>query len=246
MERTTLIPAETLVRQSEPFLRWLADWRNGLTRVSLSAFLNEPGFSPAATAVLAVDVIRGFCEAGPLASARVGSIVPPIVRLFARAHAEGVTHFILPQDTHRPDAEEFAVWPPHCMAGTVESETVPQLKELPFADQFTVLPKNCINSGIGTGLPRYLDERPQLTTFIVTGDCTDLCVYQLAMYLRLRSHAAGLGYRVVIPADCVETYDLPVERALEIGAMPHDGDLLHHVFLYHMALNGVQVVAGFD
>ena len=27
-----------------------------------------------------------------------------------------------------------------------------------------------------------------------------------------------------------------------VGAMPHDGDLLHAVFLYHLQLNGVQVV----
>jgi len=30
---------------------------------------------------------------------------------------------------------------------------------------------------------------------------------------------------------------------LLLGAMPHDGDLLHGVFLYHMAPNGVEVVA---
>jgi hypothetical protein len=36
---------------------------------------------------------------------------------------------------------------------------------------------------------------------------------------------------------------MPVETAQEIGAMPHDGDLLHRIFLYQMALNGVEVVA---
>jgi nicotinamidase-related amidase len=76
---------------------------------------------------------------------------------------------------------------------------------------------------------------------IVVGDCTDLCVYQAAMHLRLRANAAGdRGFEVVVPEDCVQTYDLPVETAQRLGALPHDGDLLHGLFLYHLALNGVQ------
>jgi hypothetical protein len=45
-----------------------------------------------------------------------------------------------------------------------------------------------------------------------------------------------------VPENCVDTYDLPVEAARELGVAPHDGDLLHKVFLYHMALNAVEVV----
>jgi hypothetical protein len=40
----------------------------------------------------------------------------------------------------------------------------------------------------------------------------------------------------------VDTYDLPVETAKQIGAVPHAGDLLHLIFLYSMMLNGVEVV----
>ena len=36
---------------------------------------------------------------------------------------------------------------------------------------------------------------------------------------------------------------MPVETALQLGALPHDGDLLHRIFLYSMALNGIEVVA---
>jgi len=107
-----------------------------------------------------------------------------------------------------------------------------------------VIPKKSISSSIGTALGTWLENHPQVTTFIIVGDCTDLCVYQAAMYLRLRANVLGQkDVRVVIPADCVQTYDLPVETAEEIGAMPHDGDLLHRLFLYHMALNGIEVVA---
>jgi hypothetical protein len=52
-----------------------------------------------------------------------------------------------------------------------------------------------------------------------------------------------LRWDIVVPADLVATYDVPVVTALELGIMPHPGDLLHHFFLYHMELNGIQVVS---
>ena len=45
-----------------------------------------------------------------------------------------------------------------------------------------------------------------------------------------------------MPTDCGETYDRSVATASAQGGMPHDADLLHAVFLYHMALNGVEVL----
>jgi len=39
-----------------------------------------------------------------------------------------------------------------------------------------------------------------------------------------------------------QTYDMPVETANALGALPHDGDFLHLVFLNHMRLNRVEVV----
>jgi len=78
---------------------------------------------------------------------------------------------------------------------------------------------------------------------IVAGDCTDICVYQLAIHLKARANAQRADTAVVVPAACVQTYDLPVAAALGVGAVPHDGDLLHRVFLHHMALNGVLVVS---
>jgi len=37
---------------------------------------------------------------------------------------------------------------------------------------------------------------------------------------------------------------MAVDVAEQIGAIPHDGNLLHLIFLYSMMLNGVEVVAG--
>ena len=223
-----------------PFLTWLTGWEANLK----SAQLSEPiATEPSQVAMMCVDLVVGFCYEGPLSSPRVARIVPPIVTLFQKAYTSDIQHFVLTQDSHPPDAVEFGAYAPHCVAGTQEAETVPELLALPFADEFTLIPKNSINSAIGTGLDAWLEAHPEVKTFIVVGDCTDLCVYQLAMHLRLRANALGLEQRIVLPVDCVATYDLPVETAQSLGVLPHDGDLLHAVFLYSMALNGVEVVS---
>jgi len=234
--------AQSFIQNSTPFHTWLADWKASMKPARLEEIVTDPG----RVALVSVDVINGFCHEGPLASPRVGRIVAPIARLFQTAHDAGVRHFILTQDTHDPEAVEFNQWPAHCVRGTAESQTVPELAGLPFADEYVILPKNSIHSALSTGLEDWLVEHPQVTTFIVVGDCTDLCTYQLAMHLRLRANARQQrAVRVIVPEDCVDTYDLPVAAA-PAGAMPHDGDLLHHVFLYSMALNGVEVVRSIE
>lgn len=232
-----------VINSSRPFLEWLVNWYHGRPVLEFSQVIEGAG-GPEKVAVLAVDVVTGFCRQGPLASERVGRIVGPIVRLFERAHELGVRHFLLPQDTHSQEAVEFMSYGPHCVGGTAESETVPELKNLPFSDQFTIFPKNSIHSALGTGLDSWLEAHPEVTTFVVVGDCTDLCTYQLVMHLRLRANAFNLrGVRVILPIDGVDTFDIPVEVAEKLGIMPHHGDLLHLVFLYSMAQNGVEVVA---
>ena len=87
-----------------------------------------------------------------------------------------------------------------------------------------------------------MDTHRDLSTVIVVGNCTDLCVYQLAMHLKLAANAQNNSLRVIVPANAVQTYDTPLETAKEIGALPHDGDVMHLLFLYHMRLNGIEVV----
>jgi nicotinamidase-related amidase len=107
----------------------------------------------------------------------------------------------------------------------------------------TIFEKNSIDSSRNTGLGAWIEAHPEVDRFIIVGDCTDLCIYQMAMGLRLDANARQIRRRVIVPADCVDTYHLPVETARTIGAVPHDADLLHKIFLYSMMLNGIEVVA---
>jgi len=222
----------------QTFLAYLDDWLAGLPEKTLEEVAPVPG----ETAVISVDLIKGFCSIGPLASPRVNDIVPANVALFKRAWGRGIRHIALTQDTHEPDAVEFDSFPPHCIRGSQESETVEEISSLPFYPEMTIIEKNSIHSGLNTGLTAWLAEHPEINTFVVVGDCTDLCVYQIAMHLRLDANARQLQRRVVVPANCVDTYDTPVEFALAQGIPPHPADFLHATFLHHMALNGVEVL----
>jgi nicotinamidase-related amidase len=221
-------------------LAWLANWYESLKSVPFAEAIPHPE----RTAIISQDLIRGFVCEGPLASPRVAGIVPAVVDLLRRAWSAGVERYILMQDCHQEDAIEFDSFGRHCVCGSKESETIPELVALPFSERFTTMLKNSIGSSIGTELEAWLNaHHQQVDTFVIVGDCTDICVFDLAMYLRLRANAHGYDQRVIVPANCVQTYDLPVDRATELGIMPHDGELLHTVFLYQMALNGIEVVA---
>lgn len=228
----------SLAKQS--FLVFLGSWFSNLPGQPIGQAITNPNRA----AIIAIDVTNGFCKTGPLSSPRVARIVAPIVRLFERSWHAGVRHILLPQDAHATDAVEFAQWPPHCVAGSDEAETVSEIKTLLFFNQMVILPKNSINPSLNSTLPDWLKYHPEVDTFIIAGDCTDLCTYQLAMYIRTEANASQKQRRVIVPADCVDTYDMPVEQATKLGILPHPAEIIHAFFLYHMALNGVEVCSG--
>lgn len=218
-----------------PFVR---DWLDTLRPVSFTTLAPDPR----TTAIFSADVINGFFRFGRLASPRVDALTQPVLNVFRLAHAHGVHRFILLQDTHDRSTPEFESYPPHCLAGTDESRRIPELADLPFANAFTVVEKNSLNPAIETGFDAWWDANRDLTTAIVVGDCTDLCVYQLAMHLRLRANALNVAhFNVYVPANAVDTFDVPTSDETPAGA-GHPGDFFHNVFLYHMAQNGIRVV----
>jgi len=240
---TTLTRADvdTFIERSRPFIEWALNWKANLQPLSLS-LLTQAG--PEHVGVVSVDVIKGFCTIGPLSSPRINNIVQPIARLFEQAWAQGIRDIALPHDNHPADAIEFAQYAPHCIRGTEEAETVDAFKALPFFPQLTIIDKNSIDVGVNTEFNKWLAARPHINTWIVVGDCTDICTYQLATHLRTTANEnQRAGIRVIVPLNTVDTYDLPVDVALRIGATPHDAEILHLTFLYSMRLNGIEIVS---
>lgn len=236
---TSIIPTN-LIEHSHEFLSALMKWERDLPRIAWND-LHEDA-QQGRVALFSVDMINGFCHQGALSSPRVKSIIPAVAAAFEGAYAVGVRDFVLAQDCHTPDAVEFADFPPHCQVGTGEADTVPELANLPFANLYTIFPKNSLSAFYGTGLGDWLDAHRNLRAAVIVGNCTDLCVHQMALHLKLHANAYNLEMRVIVPGNAVQTYDMPVETANAIGALPHDADFLHLVFLYHMRLNGVEVV----
>lgn len=225
-------------KTDKEFLDYLNQWLAELPAISKDELFNQPQ----KTAILSVDITNGFCKAGSLSSPRVNAIIPPIVELMQAGWEAGVRQIALIQDCHTPDALEFEAYAQHAICGSEEADTVEEIKALPFFEDLTLITKNSISPSENTILDSWIAERPELDTFIAVGDCTDICAYLLAIHLRAKANAYHLPWRVIVPEDCTATYDLPLAIARQMGATPHPGDLLHKVFLYHMALNGVEVV----
>jgi nicotinamidase-related amidase len=223
---------------SKDFFEFLEDWVSCLKYIPLV----EAAVDPKKTAILSQDMIKGFCTIGPLASPRVNGIAGRISVFFQKTYDYGIRDIILFQDSHEPEAIEFDAYPPHCIRGTEEAEPVDQIRALPFFDKLEIIEKNSISSGVETGFDGWLAARPHLDTFIIVGDCTDICVYQLALHLRVSANARQIFRRIIIPASMVQTYDQTVPTTREQGGFPHPGDLMHQIFLYHMALNAIEVV----
>lgn len=236
---TSTIPSN-FVERSKDFLSALVTWERDLPTLAWSDLREEA--QQGRVALFSVDMTHGFCHEGALASPRVKGIIPAVVAAFEGAYAIGVRNFVLPQDCHTHGALEFAAYPPHCQVGTNEAETIPELRNMPFANLFKIMPKDSLSSFFGTALSEWLNAHRDLSTVVVVGDCTDLCVYLLALDLKLYANAHNWKMRVIVPENAVQTYDMTIETANALGALPHDGDFMHLVFLYHMRLNGVEVV----
>lgn len=227
-----------LAQGSKVFLDWLGDWYASLGPMPLAAAVTQP----ARTALLTIDMLNGFCYEGNLSSPRAAACVQPIASLFQRAYELGVRNFVSIQEWHSEHAEEFKAYGEHCVRDTREAQLVPEIAALPFARTIEVVHKNSLHTIVETTMQQWLENHSLVDTFIVTGVCTDLCAYDLALDLKLRANSRDIPRRVIVPANCVNTYDLPVDAAQKIGALPHDGDLAHAYFLYMMALNKIEVV----
>lgn len=228
-----------LAEKSKGFLDWLSEWYANLRPVPLSAAITEP----ARTALCSVDLLEGFCYEGTLSSPRAAACVQPSAELFRRTYERGVRNFVSIQEWHSEHAEEFKAYGTHCVRGTREAELVHELASLPFARNIEIVHKNSLHTVIGTTMEQWLEQHSLVDTFLIVGLCTDLCTYDLALDLKLRANSRDIPRRVIVPANCVNTYDLAADVAQKRGAVPHDADLAHAYFLYMMALNKIEVVS---
>jgi nicotinate phosphoribosyltransferase len=150
-----------------------------------------------ANAVLVIDMLRGFMEEkNPLyCGDRARHIIPNVQRLLENELARGSKVFYI-CDHHDPDDLEFKMFPPHCIAGTAESEVIPELSKLPGE----VIKKKRYSAFYGTDLENRL-KKLKPDKIIVCGVCTDICVCHTV------ANARNRDYHVEVPVDCVASFD---------------------------------------
>lgn len=210
------------LERSQQTLGEILDLLDGLKEVNLNELNGNQ------TALIIVDMINGFAREGALKSPRVEELIPEIVKLSENCDKMGIMKLAF-ADCHTDASPEFGAYPAHCMAGTLEAEVVDEIKEV---GGYKLIPKNSTNGFHEEDFRKWLNENPQLDTFIVVGDCTDICIQQFAITLKTWFNMQNKNHRVIVPVNAVDTYDLGT----------HNGDLVNVMALYNMIINGIEVV----
>lgn len=203
-------------------IRSLAEEIQGAASMSISEL------DPAKTELIIVDVVNGFVRQGAMASPLVEDIIPPIVSLMEKCKAKGIpmTAFA---DCHSENCAEFSAFPPHCIENTPESEVVDEIKT---EGGYSLIKKNSTNGFHEEGFKQHIAASGK-DTFIVTGDCTDICVLQLCLALKTWFTQQDKNADIIIPVNCTETYDAPV----------HDADFMNIAAYKIMKDSGIKFVS---
>ncbi|TCS94733.1 isochorismatase family protein [Hazenella coriacea] len=238
------------MEKANVFINYMSKHMQQVPSVSIDDLIKQAGGLDHVYLVF-VDILKGFCEMGALSSARVNEMVQPSAQLAEALQKKGLSsdHVIFLNDHHPQDAKEFSTFPPHCVRETDEAEVVHPLQTFAQQPGVNIFHKNATSGMFGVNADgiRFHEWLEQVFTketplFLMIGDCTDLCIYQNAMGIQLLANEKNADVQIIIPQSHVRTYDIPVEQAEQLGIMAHDADLLDLVFLYHMKLNGIQVV----
>ena len=190
--------------------------------------LSVPALDPARTALLVIDLNRGFAEKGALYSPLSRALLPGVAELLADFRERGIQALLF-TDTHSPDSPEFLSYPPHCVKGTEEEEVCPELLAVQWG---TVLPKNSTNACLEPVFLTWLEEHDAVDTFVLVGCCTDICVQQAALTLKTWMNRQNRNSRVIVLRDLVATFEGPSHPAALCGAMA----------LQNMAQSGVEIL----
>ncbi|HIQ58531.1 MAG TPA: cysteine hydrolase [Candidatus Merdivicinus intestinavium] len=176
------------------------------------------------TLVLTIDMNKGFTQSGALSSPRVKAILPRMREFLETCREKGL-YMAAVTDCHTPESLELASYPVHCLDDSDEPELAPEIWEF----QQKVLIKNSTNAFFAPGMDRLLEG---VSTVVLVGCCTDICIEQFALTLKAWANQADSPLNVIVPRQLVETYDAP----------GHPAELWNGLALHTLAANGVSVV----
>ena len=170
---------------------------------------------PRHSALLLIDVQKGFGSKGELAVPDAEEIIPVINKLM-----DAFDLVVASQDWHPEDHCSFATeFPPHCVQNSSGAEFINGLEveridrvfrkgTLPDVDSFSVFVDNA--GGKATDIEQYLRERAVKEVYLA-GLATDYCVLRSAL------DAVQAGFKTFVVLDACRGIDKPsgtVEKAL--------------------------------
>ena len=197
------------------------DWFKNLSVLSLDEI------TPNNTLHVIVDMINGFVKEGALSSCEVLSINDDVAQFTRFCRNKNIQTIAL-ADEHTNDSTEFSTYPIHCLKGTTESDLT---DEIANADEnIKVFGKNSTNGYLEPEVADFIRNSGK-NTFIITGDCTDMCVIQFALTLKADFNRRNVPCRVIVPYDLTATCSLP----------NHDPELAEIMALYIMCTNGIEI-----
>ncbi|MDF2700360.1 MAG: amidase [Haloplasmataceae bacterium] len=196
--------------------------------ISKKPSINLKSLEPNKTALIIIDMINGFCNVGALKSNRVNALIPEIVKLSVKCEESKIQKIAF-ADSHSLISPEFTSFPEHCLENSNESEVVNDIKTI---GGYKLIKKNSTNGFLEPDFQEWLRNNKDINTFIVVGDCTDICINQFAVTLKTHYNRINEKSRIIVPINSVDTYDLEI----------HNGNLLHVLGLYQMSMNDIEVV----
>ncbi|MGL5068585.1 MAG: cysteine hydrolase family protein [Sarcina sp.] len=210
----------------EKFLEFMRKDLESITEVSFESL----GVNKDNTALIVVDMVKGFYNEGPLANEKVGEIIGDIVRLDKMTTDFKKIFFI---DSHSEDAREFKSYPPHCVAGSVEEELIDELLQSESLNNKNTMlvKKNSINGFHCEELRAVVDDE-KIKNIIVVGVCTDICVKNFVMTAITYLNQFNLDKEIIVPANMVETFDADF----------HNREYWNLTSLFEMKTNGAKIV----
>ncbi|QKT05571.1 isochorismatase family cysteine hydrolase [Mycoplasma sp. OR1901] len=155
---------------------------------------------------IVVDMLNGFAKFGALSSPLINDIIPNIKKILDKSE-----NIIFLADAHSTDDLEMKSYPVHCLKGTPEAEIVDELSLYVDKNKKNVVYKNTTN-GFYEIRPDYWDK---FNSFEIVGCCTDICVLQLALSLRMWLNKINSDKEVSVIENSVATFDSEDHNAKE-------------------------------
>lgn len=177
-------------------------------------------YNNAKSAIIIMDMVAGFCQKGALYSPRNEALVDKIAG--ALDYLPLAVKFFI-NDKHTPNSIEFASYPQHCHILS-EQKLTKDLQKY----KGIIIEKDSTN-GIFQFL-KYADTS-LCDNFLIMGNCTDICILQFALSLKAYFNENARRVNVIVFADYVDTYDLPM----------HNADLFNIMALKNMEQSGIQI-----